>query len=390
VRALFLESLPFGSSFKVGSHHYASRLLSGGWEGMWLSQPISPLHFVRPTRRELDERVAAWRQGPVRMGAMRYYSPFTLLPTANVPLLRSSFVSRRSSLATVPPVSRVLAEEGFAAPDLVWLTNPVYQPLAARMARGCLAVRVADDHMRFRDVPPAIQRLEDAAIRDADVVFAVAGSVYERLAASRQGVVRLPNGVDAAHFETPRDEPADIASLPHPRVVYVGALEYWFDVDLLERSVRANTEASFVVIGPHGDGRVAALASRLPNLHTLGPRPYEHVPAYLQHCDVGIVPFARDALVDSIHPIKVYEYLAAGLPVVSVRWAELESMQAPVMLAERGEFVERLEAALAEGSDRAGSRHARLAYARANSWDARYSVVEREIARVLEGGERGA
>ena len=131
-------------------------------------------------------------------------------------------------------------------------------------------------------------------------------------------MVRLPNGVDAENFARPRPEPEDIAGLARPRVVYVGALEYWFDVELLERCALARPDVPFVVIGPRPDGLPASLAT-LRNVHLIGPRPYAEIPAYLQHCDVGIVPFRRDALVDSIHPIKVYEYLAAGLRVVATR-----------------------------------------------------------------------
>ena len=392
MKALFLESLPYHSAFRVGSHHYANRFLGAGWEGMWLSQPLSPLHFVRPTKRDFDERVRGWRHGPLSYGAMQYYSPMTLLPTAHMPVLRSPAVARRSALTTVPSAGRVIRNAGFESPELVWLTNPVYQPLAARLNPECLAMRVADDHAQFREVPRAIRELEEASERAADVVFAVAGSVYDRLSSQRDGVVRLPNGVDAGFFATPQPEPGDLAAIPHPRAVYVGALEYWFDVELFRECLSARPDVQFVVIGPRGEERLAELAGAA-NLHILGPRPYEQIPAYLQHCDVGLVPFARDQLVDSIHPIKVYEYLAAGLRVLSVRWTELESMGAPVSLSGSSGFVAEL-GRLIDGSDSDAARDSRLGYARRNSWDARFSVVKREVDRVrgvaAESAPRGA
>lgn len=382
MKALFLESLPYHSAFRVGSHHYADRFLGAGWEGMWLSQPLSPLHFVRPTKRDFDERVRGWRRGPVCYGAMRYYSPMTLAPTARAPVLRTSAVARHSVLVTVPRAESVVRKAGFESPELVWLTNPVYQPLAARLNPECLAVRIADDHSQFREVPDAIRELEAASERAADVVFAVAGSVYDRLSSVRDGVIRLPNGVDAGFFAMPQAEPADLASIPSPRAVYVGALEYWFDVELFGECLRARPDVQFVVIGPRGEGRLAALAG-MPNLHILGARPYEEIPAYLQHCDIGLVPFARDQLVDSIHPIKVYEYLAAGLRVLSVRWTELEFMGAPVSLTGVSGFVAEL-GRMIDTRDSDAARIARLEYARMNSWDARFAVVKREVERVRE------
>lgn len=106
------------------------------------------------------------------------------------------------------------------------------------------------------------------------------------------------------------------------------------------------------------------------------------MPGYVQHCDVATVPFRRGSLVDAIHPIKVYEYLACGLPVVAIGWPELEDMGAPIELAERDDFREVLARRLAEGP---GSAEQRVAYARANSWDVRFETVEAAIAAVLDG-----
>lgn len=379
MKALFLESLPYRSAFRVGSHAYASRFVASGWETMWLSHPLSAPHFLHPVKRDWDERVAGWRQGPLDRDGVRYYSPFTLLPTGAQPLLRSRLFATKSVLATVPSVRGVLRREGFEAPDLIWLTNPVYEPMVAHLRTGCVAVRVADDHTRFRNVPDSIAELEERALSRADVIFAVASGVRERLAARYGNVVGLPNGVDFAHFSEARPEPADLAVLPHPRVLYVGALEYWFDEAAVVKSARALPEASFVAIGPAN--RDLSSLEALPNVHLLGPRPYAGLPGYLQHSDVAIVPFVRDELVDSVHPIKVYEYLAAGLPVVASRWTELERMDAPVTLVDPGE----MPAAIADALTRpaADGRMERMAYAQANSWDARFAVVKAEVERVM-------
>jgi len=97
---------------------------------------------------------------------------------------------------------------------------------------------------------------------------------------------------------------------------------------------------------------------------------------------VAIVPFARDEMVDAIHPIKVYEYLAASLPVVATRWPELEEMRAPVALAGRDQYVAALGEAL-EGD--VPFLQERLRYARANSWDTRFGQVIETVRRCLGG-----
>lgn len=385
MKAVFFESLPYSSDFRVGSHHYASRFAEAGWDLMWVSHPLSPLHFLHPTKRDWDERVAGWRQGPLERDGVLYYSPFTLLPTGPQPGLRSAVVAHNSVRATVPSVRSVLGSSGFDAPDLAWLTNPLFEPLISVLRPRCVAMRVADDYTGFNNVPRSMAELEDRGLSRADIIFAVALGTHERLAQRFENVVLLPNGVDFEHFSAPSVEPEDLRPIGGPRVLYVGALEYWFDVSLVAESARRMPDASFVLIGP-ATTDVSALAA-VPNVHLLGPRRYADLPGYLQHCDAGIIPFVRDEMVDSIHPIKVYEYLAAGLPVLAVRWTELERMGAPVRLTEPGGFAADLEDLL--GEDPLPGREQRLAYARSNSWQSRYETVISEVQAVLARGTVG-
>ncbi|GAB4276418.1 MAG: hypothetical protein Kow0056_06830 [Coriobacteriia bacterium] len=383
MKAVFFESLPYESAFKVGSHHYARRFVEAGFDVIWFSHPFSALHLIHPVRREIDVRWLGWRKGPYRTADdVLYYSPFTLLPSSNKPLLRSRPVVRNSVRLTVPPLMSVLRKEGFDKPDVIWLTNPSFQPIASRIDAACRAVRIADAMADFAGVPEAIRELESAAISSADVVFAVSEQEYARVAAERNGVIRLPNGVDFAHFSRKCEEPERLSAIDHPRVIYVGALEYWFDAELVAEAARRSPEAQFVLIGP-----VRIPLDRLvglDNVHILGSCPYEEIPAYMQHADVAIIPFVRDSMVDAIHPIKVYEYLAAGLPVLATRWTELEAMNAPITLTERdgfsgalSEMLVEVGASSASGTDAGGDpvRLARTQFALANTWDARFQVV---------------
>jgi len=146
------------------------------------------------------------------------------------------------------------------------------------------------------------------------------------------------------------------------------------DADLRAPCVRALPEISFVIVGPVT--RVVEPLSALDNVFLLGPRPYGDIPAYLQHADVGIIPFRHDRMVDSIHPIKLYEYLAAGLPVVATRWREIEAMQAPVALAEREGFVETIRLVIQSVSESGMSAEQRREFARNNSWNQRYEQIK--------------
>ncbi|MCX8007097.1 MAG: glycosyltransferase [Coriobacteriia bacterium] len=382
MKVLFLENLPYESDVRVGSHHYASRFARDGHEVFWLSHPISPLHFLRRTRRDVPQRVRAWRDGPLEAEGVLWYSPFVVVPPADAPILRSRAVYRGVRWLSLPPLAGELVRAGFATPDVVWLTNPYYESLAESLRVRVRAVRIADDAASFAGASPAVKQAERRLLERADVVFAASVRLCERLSSTRPDAVWLPNGVEPDLFGAMAPEPPEYQGVPRPRIVYVGAQEYWFDADLVAECARALPTAAFFLIGP-AVPRVSAAVAGLPNVRVLGPRKYGDLPGYLQHADLGIVPFIRDEMVDSVHPIKVYEYLASGLSVVCVRWAEVELMQAPIRLADRRGFCRAVEEELHAPSF---SREARLAYAAANTWESRYSVVKARIEEALLRG----
>jgi len=154
-------------------------------------------------------------------------------------------------------------------------------------------------------------RMEDAA-RAADVVVGVSDALVADCLAVGVAARRIPNGCDVAHYARPRREPDALAALGRPRVVFSGAWNWRVDTDLVAAAAAALPEFSFVVVGAV-DGPLPMSA----NVHSVGAVPYDDLPAHLQFADVGIVPYRRGTFNDASCPLKVYEYLAAGLPVVS-------------------------------------------------------------------------
>jgi glycosyltransferase involved in cell wall biosynthesis len=194
-------------------------------------------------------------------------------------------------------------------------------------------------------------------------------------------IAMIRNGVDVERFERaarafPR--PEDLPATGRPIVGFVGALYEWVDWKLITAAVRAMPECDFVFVGPH-DGRSSAAAlADARNATFLGARPYERVPAYVQAFDVGWVPFDQSRVSRAANPVKIYEYLALGKPVVSTPVADTASFEGLVRVGcGTDEIVAHLRAAVAEGDDQSARR---VRFARANSWDVRASAYASFVA----------
>jgi glycosyltransferase involved in cell wall biosynthesis len=216
------------------------------------------------------------------------------------------------------------------------------------------------------------RRTEDRLLREVDAVVASASSLEHQLR-SRSGrqVTLLPNAVNTRVFARGRrhERPRD---LPQAEAVftYVGALwGEWFDWDWVLALARANPRAAVVLLGDYrGQCRQPP-----PNLHFLGLRPQQDLPAYLAHSDVCLVPFKVDRLVEAVSPLKIFEYLAMGRPVVA--------SDMPEVLGLPGVLVARDEAELLDAARRAQTLEPReedlVRFVAENSWKARVRQLER-------------
>jgi glycosyltransferase involved in cell wall biosynthesis len=225
--------------------------------------------------------------------------------------------------------------------------------------------------------------MERLLMQQADVCFMTAHSLLESKKYLNPNTFLASHGVDFAHFAKALAPatvtPPEIATLPHPIIGFFGLIHEWIDLDLLAKIASTHPDWSIVLIGKSVVD-TSALKS-LPNIHLLGRRPYEALPSYCRAFDVGIIPFEVNELTRNVNPIKLREYLSAGLPVVSTDLPEVKFYSDRAYVAHgHDEFIGKVEQAIREDSTEA--RRRRSDSMRGETWEARVSAVGDAIVKV--------
>lgn len=383
---IWATSQHWRSDNHVSSHHYARLLAEQGWRVLYLAHPVSPLHLLQSrSRRGMKLRWQEWRTGGgiAVDGRLRHYTPMTLLPPHASPLLSSRAVLDRWQNCTLPNLTGYLRHHGFDHPAMVVVDSERYGFLFDALPHARHVMRVVDCLEGFKTTARSWVEHERELIRRADVTVVTSRLLHdEAMANGAKKAVFIPNGVEFTRFaEATHAIPDEYAGIPRPRAVYVGAVEHWFDDGLLAKIASQMPEVSFVIVGA-GENPLTESA-QMRNVYTLGPKPYETVPGYMRHADVGIIPFHTDALTRTVNPIKLYEYAASGLPVVSTSWEELRLLNSPALLCRSTEeFCNALKTTINQDYNREQLR----TFARNADWGSRLCVMMNALEMPLSPG----
>lgn len=270
--------------------------------------------------------------------------------------------------------------------DMLWTYNPLTTRLVSLAPFGRVVYHCVDEIKAQPGMPAEVLGpAERELVEKSDIVFTTAPKLAEIRKAWNPNTHDFGNVADFDHFAMARElatiVPEDLAAIPAPRVGFIGAVSsYKVDFQLIRFLAQSRPAWSVVLIGKVGEGDPwtdsAALAG-LSNLHLLGPRPYAELPRYLKGLDVTLLPNTMNDYTESMFPMKFFEYLAAGKPVVSVDLPALRAYHGRVWLAKSPEdFVKGVGEAL-RGA--VAPLEERLALARQHTYTAR---TERMMALI--------
>lgn len=275
---------------------------------------------------------------------------------------------------------------GFRNP-ITWTFVPASADVAGSLGESTLVYHCVDEFSEFTGADKAaIRSLERRLMEKANCVIVSSDFLYANKRCYNRNTFLVAHGVDVLHFRKACDPetsvPEEIKGLPHPVIGFFGLIADWVDLDLIRFLAASRPRWSFVLIG-----KVVTSLKRLEglnNVYLLGQKPYQSLPAYARGFDAGILPFVVNELTLAANPLKLREYLAAGLPVVSSAIPEAEKLRHILHVGQDpAHFLEHIQGLI--DSRRTGPQLSISLQMDSESWDAK---VE-QLSEVLAGLETG-
>jgi glycosyltransferase involved in cell wall biosynthesis len=351
---------------------------------MRLPLPGRSTQFLRRIARKAASIARALQTPVPELPRFHVFTPLL------VPLYGTPWARRLNGALVAAQVRAACRRVGIARP-LCFVTVPTALEAVRRLDCAALVFNRSDKYSEFGETDQSYVRdLEAELLARSDAVLYVSRVLLEEEAASTGARAHfLDHGVDLEHFSrrSAAAEPADLAAIPRPRIGFFGGIDdYVIDFELLEKLARELPHARLVLIG---DATCSMRRfERFPNVHWLGYRPYADIPAYGSGFDVAIMPWLENRWIRSSNPIKLKEYLALGLPIVSTRFPEVERYRDVVRVAASADEFVAMVAGVLESGDR-GDADARRRRVADSSWDAKAAELLR-LGDALAGGSRCA
>lgn len=374
---LFLSGIRWKFSWQ--RHQQLASLFARRNRVLFVEMALSPANLLKEWSATLAHW-RNWRQGVrvIQPNLFRFTGP-PVFPLGRTLLSINSLNQR----LVMSGVKRALMKLNMKNP-LVWIADPYFSIFSRDHGQPLTVFDwIHDDPGKAGTFISRVYReLLDEVLKRSQIIFTPSRVIYKKYGENDERFSLVPNGVDFKLFEAagPGQRPPEMAQISQPIIGFSGTVGPAVNLKLLEFLAKKRPDWSFVFIGEVR--RVVRALRSCPNVYFLGPKKRSELPSYLGCFSAGIIPYEVNPSTETVHPVKTYEYLAAGLPVVSTNLPELGSLGDTIELAKApDEFLDLLEKVLTEDSPE--KKRIRKEKARANSWEGRMVTIEEAIERVL-------
>jgi GT2 family glycosyltransferase len=259
---------------------------------------------------------------------------------------------------------------------------PFWYPLARELKERYgwkIVYDCMDDHEGFSTNDSRMLSDEVRLAIEADLLVVTARGLHDKMSIHNDNCVLIPNATDFEHFSSlPENEL--LKNTRKPIIGYYGAISDWFDNAMVEYAAKSRKGWNFVLIGNTFGADISVL-EKLPNVSLLGEIPYSELPKYLNWFDVCLIPFKLNKLTETTNPVKFYEYISSGKPVVATKLPELLALEEYLYLADdKEDFVRKITHALEENSGEEQKKRIELALN--NTWEKRYEALNSSILKL--------
>ena len=298
------------------------------------------------------------------------------------PMLPSEFPTNDIT-STLQSLLVDLFEKHRIHPDIFWY----YTPMALKFTKGfhpdLVVYDCMDELSNFKFAPPELKTLEAELFEKAEIVFTGGHHLYSAKKHQHKNIWPVPSSIEKEHFMKARKKvktPADQASIGFPRIGFYGVIDERFDLELLRTSAEQRPDWNFVILGPVIKIDEADLP-RLSNIHYLGSKKYEELPAYLAGWQMAMIPFLLNDATKYISPTKTPEYLVAGVPVVSTRIVDVVTPYGDKGLAHIVDTADELIACCEKEFSKTDKNWLKKAddFLKNNSWDNTFQFMKQKI-----------
>jgi glycosyltransferase involved in cell wall biosynthesis len=351
---------------------------------LYVESQIHWLGYIKRFKRQW-RRVYLFLLGPRQVEPNLYiYTPPLLLTAFQIfPILNviNNFILSRFLLANM----RKLGIEN----PLLWLYSHYNSPLIKKLNCKRALYECVDEFSGAKGLinPEVAKDLENKTLDAVDAAIVTAPALKLSKTNHNSNIHIIPNAANVAHFGKALlnlPEPNEMKGLGHPRLIFIGAVAYWIDLQLLEHLATERPEWQIILVGP-----VLVNTKKLQtfsNVHILGKQSYHSLPAYLASSEVALNPYLLDSVAENCSPLKLYEYMAAALPVVSTNMPEARHFPGIINVAiSYDNFIVQTEKILGWSPDeREQHRKRALKEAQKHTWEKRFLEAEKIAVEVLK------